>query len=134
MLPPDLPLPIDSAVAVVDERDGFPLPSPEKRVVLEMGRDLDKFGLHASLPAVCMVWICRRDVADDGFVVDEGDACCDCRDNEDDVDRRWDSSDLRELIVAVDLLGLDRWIGHLPKSRRAIAMAAVPDEGDGAPF
>ncbi|KAL6001913.1 hypothetical protein ACLOJK_040477 [Asimina triloba] len=104
MLLSNLSLSIDAIVAAVDERDGFSLSSPEKRVVPEMGCDLDRFGLHASSPAVCMTWIYRRDVTGDGFVVDEGDTCCDCRDGEGDIDRRWDSSDLRELVIAVDLL------------------------------
>ncbi|KAL5989955.1 ubiquitin-specific protease ubp15 [Asimina triloba] len=42
-----------------------------------------------------------------GFAGDEGDACCYCRDGEDVTVAGWDSPEMGELVVAVDLSGLD---------------------------
>ncbi|KAL5980228.1 hypothetical protein ACLOJK_036695 [Asimina triloba] len=46
-----------------------------------------------------------------GFVRDEGDACCYCRDGEDGIGAGWDLPDLKELVVAVNLGGFDLLFG-----------------------
>ncbi|KAL5975936.1 hypothetical protein ACLOJK_020265 [Asimina triloba] len=58
--------------------------------------------------------------------------CCHSSDGEMVVGRSWGLSDQRDLVVAVVSWGPDHRIGGWPEVRRT-AMAAIPNEDDGAP-
>ncbi|KAL5981094.1 hypothetical protein ACLOJK_029014 [Asimina triloba] len=74
-------------------------------------------------------------LSDDGTLVrglKKKMGCCHSSDGEMVVGRSWGSSDQRDLVVAVVSWGPDHRIGGWPEMRRT-AMAAIPNEDDGAP-